>query len=790
MERSDIDIRTALRLIYFSSFASLSYEMALMRVFSITLWYHFAFMVISIAMLGIGASGTALFVFPGLKKLRRIPFFALVLAITIPASYLLANAVPFDPARLSWDRTQILAVSLYYVILCMPFVCFGLIVSTAYAALSLDAARVYSADLLGAGAGALGMAWLLSLGGPETTIFTVSALLATGLLYEKNRIVRINALLLAVVNLAVLLLQPPLIQPRISPYKPFALAMQFPGAKLLGTAYSASSRIDLFESPAVRFAPGLSFTYLAPLPEQVGMAIDAGDIFAITDETDRSKLSFIRSLPSSLAYRLSRNKDVLIVEPRSGLALLTARQFRAQNVLAIDSNPLVLRVLREFGRMHGSPVYMHHAWEGLARTWLSNSPRQFDLIDLSFMGSYASAAFGFAEDYRFTVEAFEQYLSHLKPEGFLSLNLYIIPPPRTELRLLATLIRSARAEGIGGISQHIAAIRSWGTLTMVVKKSALTPDDINRIKAFVQEMRFDLVYYPGIKPEESNVRIRMPNNEYAETFGKLLDRNTRGRFMNDYPFDIRPVTDERPFFHYYLKLENIKTIYRVVGGKWQYFIEEGYLLPILFLQVFIVSAILILLPLITLKKNEIILTKKVQTLRALSYFGLLGLAYLFVEIAFIQKMILCLENPSYAASTVIASVLISSGIGSLLSTRLGALEKPHILLVLAGIVLCSGLLFPPITRVITLFPLGERIILSSLLVVPAGILMGIPFPLGISTLGSSAPRLIPWAWAVNGCFSVLAPVLATMLALSTGFRFVLFSGAAMYCAAYWIIRRN
>ena len=186
MEISWHDRRAVLRLVLTASLASLSYELALMRIFSISLWYHFAFMVISIAMLGIGASGTVLSVFPGLKDLRRVPLYGLLLAISIPVSYLLANAVPFDPARLSWDRLQLLAIGLYYVILCVPFFCFGLIVSTAYSTMSRDANAIYASDLLGAGVGALAMVWLLSLGGPETSVFIISALLATGLLSHRD----------------------------------------------------------------------------------------------------------------------------------------------------------------------------------------------------------------------------------------------------------------------------------------------------------------------------------------------------------------------------------------------------------------------------------------------------------------------------------------------------------------------------------------------------------------------------------------------------------------------------
>jgi hypothetical protein len=177
-------------------------------------------------------------------------------------------------------------------------------------------------------------------------------------------------------------------------------------------------------------------------------------------------------------------------------------------------------------------------------------------------------------------------------------------------------------------------------------------------------------------------------------------------------------------------------------------------------------------------------------MKPLSYFAFLGVAYLFIEIAFIQKMILCLENPSYAASTVIASVLIGSGMGSLLSRRVKPLQDPRVLLVIAGAAALYGLLLPQAIALIGPYPLWMKVVFSFILVMPAGALMGLPFPLGVSVLGKAAPRLVPWAWAVNGCFSVLAPVFATMLALSAGFQFVLLSGAASYLAAFFVIRRG
>ena len=283
--------------------------------------------------------------------------------------------------------------------------------------------------------------------------------------------------------------------------------------------------------------------------------------------------------------------------------------------------------------------------------------------------------------------------------GFLGVNLFILYPPRTELRLLNTLVVAMEEAGVKEADKHLAAIRSWDTLCLLVKKSPLTPGEIDTIKAFAKDRKFDLVHYPGIKPEETNIHIRQPTHEYVEAFQRLLDPSTRDNFMKDYLFDIRPVRDENPFFHYYLKLENIGRIYKRMGEKWQFFVEEGYLLPMILLQVLILSLILILLPVVVRRRvpvdtSEGIRSPVGQRLQIVSFFAFLGTGYLFVEIVLVQKMILPLEHPSYAFSIVLASVLISSGIGSLLSHRIQILRAPWIILLISLLIFIYSLFLP------------------------------------------------------------------------------------------------
>jgi hypothetical protein len=681
---------------------------------------------------------------------------------------------------------QLAYIGLYSIVLSAPFLCFGMIVSSVFANMSSRSGYVYAVDLAGASTGSLVILLLLVQGGPEQAILLLSLLPLLSVFFFPGRAIKIISLMVIVTNGMFLFMGPVFMHPRISPYKPLSIALKFPNAELLKTYHSPYSRVDIFSSPAVRSAPGLSFRYTGDLPRQLGVSIDAGDIHAITRELDQGPLQFIDYLPSSIAYLFSGNEEVLVIDPAGGLAVLIARRHGSKKVYSVESNPLVMKAVQEQAEGLGTTIYRDMAWSGLGRAWLASQKNTYDVIDLSSMGTMPGWAFGFAEDYRFTVEAFQEYLAHLKTDGFLSLNLFIVPPPRAELRLLAIIASALESHGVKDVSKHIAAIRSWGTLTVLVKRSELANSDIEKIKKFSQDMRFDLVYYPGIKEIESNRFVKMTGNEYFMAFQQLINPRERQQFIREYLFDIRPVYDENPFFHYFLRIKNLSDIYRVMGEKWQFFIEEGYLLPILLIQMVVVSMVLIILPIFRLTRRPAAAAGSGLVL-TLIYFSALGMGFMFVEISLIQKMILPLEHPPYAMSTVSLGILIGSGAGSLLSERVPWMKHPRVILVLCGIIMLSSLLLPEIVKSVTTLALPIKSMLVVIISSIIGVLMGVPFPLGLSFLETFDQRLIPWAWAVNGCFSVLAPVSAIMIAVTTGFSTVLLLGAIMYLCAFFAL---
>lgn len=775
-------------LIFLSSLATLAFEVLLTRVFSITLWYHFAFMVVSIAMLGFSASGTLLALFPGLKRLDLVGWYSLALAAALPAGFILANAVQFDPVRLAWERGELFRILFMYLFLALPFFCTGLVITTAFSVASERAGLLYGADLIGAGIGSLGVLPLLGTSPPEQAVLVLSLIVAAASCLTAGWRLRVSASLLAAIVVSLLLLRPVAIQPHISPYKGLEAALRYPGAQHLGTHLTPFARIDTFRSPAVRYAPGLSLRYLEKLPEQIGISIDGGEVNAVTRAGEGAELPFLDELPAALPYAMGSRPEVLTIDPAGGLPVLMAREKGAVHVTTVESTPALLDVIRtDFSGFSGG-VYDGESRSGLGRSWLAGVDRRFDLIDITHQGALPSGAFGIGEDYRFTVEAFREYLEHLTDRGLLSVNLFIIPPPRTELRILATLATALEEIGVGDAERHLAAIRSWGTITVVAKRTPLTQEEISAVRRFCQERRFDLAWLPGASADESNRFVRTRDTDYFRAFRSILSRTERNGFFSAYLFDVRPVRDEAPFFSLFLRLDKLAEIYKTMGSKWQFFLEEGYLLPAVFLQVLVISLVLVCLPLLAGKGREGTGDRATGT-RLLAYFALLGLAYMFVEVALIQKSILLLEQPPVAVATVLASLLVSSGCGSLLGQRFPRLERPATLLGIALVVSLCAISLPWLIAFAQTWPLPLRSTFFCLIVAFPGTLMGIPFPAGLRLLGRTAPALIPWGWTVNGTLSVLAPLLAIMIAMAAGFRGVLLVGAGAYFLAFLLLCR-
>jgi hypothetical protein len=782
------------------------FEVSLIRLFSIYLWYHFAFMVISIAMLGTGSAGTLLALskerYRSVSAKTNLPLFACFGGISIIVSYVISNHIPFDPVKFSWEYKQFIYLAGYCLVLSIPFFFAGILFASAFYLYSSKSGTIYGSDLLGAGAGSLIILLLLNITSPENAVLLSSSLCLTGALISGKIKLRLFSLIFILINVMIFSLQPSFFNINISPYKKLSLALKYPGAEHLNTYYSSYSRIDTFKSPAIRFAPGLSLKYLDPLPDQIGFSVDGDRIDVITDVRDTAKLKFIKHLPASVAYETSQKESVLILDPKGGLHVLMARHYGSGKIYKVESNPMIVSLIRDNFRDFSGGIFDHNTWTGYGRNFLSgqkspvNGSHKYDLIDLPMTGASVSGISGISEDYRYTVEAFKQYFGALRKNGILSISLYLIPPPRTELRILATIAAALEQSGVKDIADRVAAIRSWDSMTILVKKLAFTNHEINKIKNFSKSMNFDIVYYYGMKAEEYGQYIKTPSDEYFAAFRNILNPETRQLFTDSYLFDINPAYDNKPFFHYYLKIENIKATYDKVGRKWLYFLNEGYLLPLIFLIVLILSTAIIILPVSISSKNkqsvqmkQLKKTKRFEQFFILLYFAMLGLGFMFVEVSLVHRSILLFENPSYSFAVVLTIMLLSSGAGSILSSRYPSLNNPNSLLMIFFLVLLLGLLHPLLLDYLSSFSPEMKILFTSILLFPPGFFMGIPFPAGMKLLGEKSSNLIPWAWAINASLSVIAPVITIMIALVIGFQPVMLLAAGAYLISFASLKK-
>jgi hypothetical protein len=366
--------------------------------------------------------------------------------------------------------------------------------------------------------------------------------------------------------------------------------------------------------------------------------------------------------------------------------------------------------------------------------------------------------------------------------------MYLLPPPRQELKLLSTVVRALGEKGVGAPGDRIIAIRSWGVLVLLVKNGGVEAQDIAALKTFSSSEGFDLVWYPGMRPDEANVRNRFKEPVYHNLFRRVLDGSAGKDFMEEYIFDVRPATDDRPFFGQSFKMTRMKDTFESVGRKWGILIEGGYLLPWILLQAAAASFMLIIAPLAFMKRTQ---TPPGTLMYTCAYFAAIGIGFMFVEISLIYKMMPVLGSSVYAISTVLSSILISTGTGSFLSGRLRVMERysANVILVVPVLIFTYIMGLGPLSEVIVGFTAAPRYILTFILIFPLGVTMGVPFPAGMALLGRRRPGLIPWAWCINGSFSVVSSILVMMVALAWGFRAALIIAAAVYACAWLALTR-
>lgn len=826
------------------SAATLTLEIALTRVFSVTQGYHFAFLAVSLALLGFGASGSVLTAWQSrspatLHHPAPGPWlWAALFALTGLVCYLATNYLPFDSYRLGLDPWQIPMAVLYYLFLAVPFFFSGLMMAHLLALFPEKVGSLYAANLAGSGFGCLlavaalpliegrGIVPLIALMGAMGAALQahVGGFLLQGTTHRPNLLARrLLPPAIALVAAALLLLRPAFLEPQLSPYKGLSTVLLFPDTRLLSTRWNVFSRVDVVQSSALRSAPGLSLRYKGPLPAQAGVTVDGNNLRGLI--TAPQAAEFVAYLPTAIAYRLLNRPNVLILEPGGGLDVLAALRLGAKSITAVEANPLLVEAVQRYDAgLYSEPEVSVVIESG--RSYLRRTTERYDLIHFSLADAFhpvLAGAYSLAENYLYTVEAFQEACDHLTPGGIFMIPRWLQMPPSDDLRAVTIAVAALRAAGVADAAQHLAVLRSFQTMVLLVKRGAWTPEEIAIIRQFCQEQGFDLIYLPGLKAEEANRFNILQEDVYFQGVQRLLSPEAQ-RYLAEHPYDLSPPTDDRPFYFHTFKWQQLPLLLAGIGRTWQPFGGAGYLLlPALLVLVTVVSGIAILLPLLLARRTDAPWDVAADSTRGQSilrkcffaYFFCLGLGYLFVEIPLMQHFILFLGQPTYAIAAVLGTLLLASGLGSMTvrdgnkgtggqrsrgergqgakgmgETPLRSLSRhSQMMAILLTLIAVYPLLLPGIFHATLGHPLPVRVLVTVALLFPPGFLMGRPFPSGITLVRHRAAWLIPWVWAVNGFASVVASVLAAILAASWGFSWVLWTGAIAYgCAlAAWLI---
>ncbi|HVX28351.1 MAG TPA: hypothetical protein VHB70_18535 [Parafilimonas sp.] len=781
--------------IFLLSFSTLLFELSLTRVFSVTLWYHFGFLIISTALLGFGVSGVVLSLW---KKLREqydldktLGWLSICLSIAVVVCFWLMQHIPFDPFSLYADKMQLLYMPVTYILVSVPFFFAGLALSLLFTRLPKDINRLYAFDLAGAALGCLAIIFTMQYFGGGGSVLLASsfaslaALVFFGKLYKTLSVV---AVFLLVVSLVFVFKADALIPLHITDNKAKGLRTETPFL----SKWNIFSKIDVYNDSST-VIPGKQSPFFVI---DQGTAVTGLDFDMLPNtHTVLQQYNGDSLYGSCLAYLDKQNPSVLIIGSGSGTQVLDALHHNAKEITAVEINPIINSVVVTnplWSDLFKQPNVKLVTDEG--RNYVRSSKEKYDAIvsvHTISNSAIASGALSLSENYVLTKEAFEDYFNHLTPGG----TIYFTRPEFQLPRLFATGREVLEAHGIQDVPDHFFAYtypapprlgdRKSFFAVFLMSKTAFTSQQTEQLIQFANEQA------GGDKPKF----LYIPARENNSIYDSILHTQDLATLYKNYPFEIAPATDNEPFFNHHTRWSSL---------NWQSFkdifsqeklgrmaLEDRPVaevtLIVLLIQVLIVSAIFILLPLFKFSSTGL-RTKNIFPY--LFYFSGLGCGFIMIEIVLIQLFSLLLGEPVYTFAIVLAALLLFTGIGAYISGKLNSNSQKTLrnaILILSVLLLIASLFLPSLLRAAIALPMTGRIILSIVLIMPIGILLGMPFPSGIKLISEKAPSLIPWAWGVNGFFTVIGSVMALILSMMLGFQAVLWIAIAIYLLSMFCI---
>lgn len=787
--------RTVYAGLFITALATLTFEILLTRILSVTLWYHFAFMAISVAMFGMTAGAIVVYAlpkfFPPHLTGRRLAQSALLFAASLVAAFLVHLWTPFGRGS---HALGLILLCLNFAVISVPFVFSGVAICLCLTRFPHHVGRLYAADLAGAALGCLTLVGLLSFADGPSAVFIVVCVAAAGAavfalgvsprwLLPVSVVLAVGSGSMGVTNAVLAADQKPLIRLRS--------VKGVRESPPVHERWNSFSRIAVHpdSNPGAPFGWGLSEACPPELqPRELDLRIDGAAKTVLTAyDGNLSAAEHLRYDIVNLAHYVRTGGRVLVMGSGGGRDVLSALLFGEREVDAVEINSNIIRTANEvFGDFTGHlarlPNVRFVADE--ARSFLAREGGIYDLIQVSLIDSWAATAagaFALTENSLYTLEAWRLFLSHLSEDGLLTFSRwYFRDRPAEMYRVTALAAAALKAGGVREPRQHILIARRMygsggqgespeGVGTILVSKKPFTAQDIARFDAAVEALRFEVALAPG--------------RSVDETFDKLTDGSDTRRFFEEYPLRIDPPTDDSPFFFHTLRVADFLRHRENYQGSMQFNVRAVTILGALFVLVVLLLAACVVLPLVLTTRRDLLHGAGPH----LCYFVAIGLAFMLVEIALMQRLTVFLGHPTYSLVVLLFTVLLSSGAGSYLAQIAGG-DSPSrrdvmLVLLIPLVVAALGLAALKAAPALESAGMAASIALAVACLAPMGLAMGMAFPIGMKNALAAHPRLSPWLWGLNGAASVLATVLAVVLAMSYGISTSFAVGVGMYVVA-------
>ena len=787
--------------VFLVSMAILALEVSLTRFFSFTIWYHFAYLTINIALLGFGASGAFIAVFPGVIEKygdKLLIGSSIISSLLILVFLLGASNVPLQP-QVMFKQPIIFTFSviLYYVGVSLPFFFAGVAITVPLKIYSHKVSQLYFWDLAGAGFGALLSLVVLGLAGAPGGIIASACLLLVAAGFFAFSTSRPATIALLVAGLVGLALTPYLSRKiEVVPSSSTYVAMVYANPsrfKLLHSEWNAIGRVDVYQDTAEKDRFEAQWTYDGISKRYPQDGSKPFFYFMMYESHNRSDICQFNGQPNDVPfldnhllktpYIIKDKPNVLIIGSGGGIDVINAYKSNASSITAIELQPVVVNLLKgKYADMSANlyntdPKINLIAGEG--RNYLNRDNKKYDLIQLTSTDTWSansSGAYILTESYLYTQDAISQYIDHLADDGILCLLVWDLIEETDHhqqpinSRLMFQYLKVLEKKGIENPQNHFVILgkKEWynNIFTVpLVKKSPFTRDEVNALRQFAQDMDFQVLYDPFNEP---------PPNALSAIL--LASPEQRKAIQENSFFNLTPITDNQPFFFSCFKWKN------VLGyqPKWDAPIYGQAFLLVLLVQSLIFSMLFIMMPLILKRRTSFNFS---GSKGYLLYFFALGTGFMFIEISLIQRFVLFLGYPAYAFAATISSLLVFSGFGSYYTSKLR--QQPRdalktLILITAVLILLYTWGLPYLFNWFIGADLATRFLLTIIFQIPLGFVLGMFFPLGIKLVSQVDTRLIPWVWGVNGLSSVLSTVLAILLAMLFGFHFINYLAVGLY----------